>query len=144
MPRQRHPMFRKGFQRLARLRAREARILLRNDCIEGAYHFAGLSIECALKARIAKATRRYEFYDKQYAQKIFTHNLEELLKLADLEELFQADAKAQPSLVVKWNVLKSWDVESRYQRGGLHGRAMVEAIGNAGGLGLMTWIVQRW
>ncbi|HUX67063.1 MAG TPA: hypothetical protein VMV31_06215 [Terriglobales bacterium] len=137
-------MFRKDFQRLARLRAREARILLRNGCIEGAYYFAGLSIECALKARIAKATCRYGFYDKQYAQKVFTHNLEELLKLADLDRLLQADAKAQPSLAGKWNVLKSWNVESRYQLGGLQGRAMVEAVGNAGGLGLMTWIAQRW
>jgi len=32
---------------------------------DGAYYLAGYAVECAIKACIAKGTRRYEFPDKR-------------------------------------------------------------------------------
>jgi hypothetical protein len=76
---------RKDFQMLAALRVRDAKVLLDSDCFEGAYYLLGYAIECALKACIAKQTKRYTFPEKDFAQKVWTHNLNELLKLAGLE-----------------------------------------------------------
>jgi hypothetical protein len=44
-------------------------------------------VECALKACIAKGTERYEFPDKKRVDASYTHNLQELVKLAGLEGL---------------------------------------------------------
>ena len=47
---------------------------------------AGYAVECALKARIAKATRKHDFPDTKKADASHRHNLRELLKVANLEE----------------------------------------------------------
>jgi len=38
------------FQQLARMRLRDARVLLANGNLEGAYYLTGLAVECAIKA----------------------------------------------------------------------------------------------
>ena len=52
---------RRDFQRLAKLRAAEAGALVRSRKEIGAYYLAGYAVECALKACVAKATKRHEF-----------------------------------------------------------------------------------
>jgi HEPN domain-containing protein len=49
---------------MAMVRLKEANVLLRLGLSDGAYYLAGYAVECALKACIAKGTRRYEFPDK--------------------------------------------------------------------------------
>jgi HEPN domain len=56
---------RKDFQELAKVRLKEANALFRLGLYDGAYYLAGYAVECALKACIAKGTRRYEFPDKK-------------------------------------------------------------------------------
>jgi hypothetical protein len=81
------PIFRKDFQNLARLRAADAKALLNARRPQGAYYLAGYTIECALKACIAKTARRYQFPpDKSYVDKVYRHSLEELAKVAGLYE----------------------------------------------------------
>lgn len=99
---------RKDFQRLAELRAREASTLARSGNSQGAYYLGGFAVECALKACIAKKTRRYEFPDTKYATKVYTHDLNELLKLAHLETQLDRDMKARPELATNWGVVKGW------------------------------------
>jgi hypothetical protein len=67
-------MNRKDLQALSQLRAREARYLLKGGHLSGAYYLLGYSVECALKACIAKRVQRYDFPDKQLAQEVYTHN----------------------------------------------------------------------
>jgi HEPN domain-containing protein len=65
---------RQDFQRLAGMRLRDARVLMRNGNLEAAYYLTGLAVECALKACIAKNTKRYDFPPNQTALKeIYTH-----------------------------------------------------------------------
>jgi HEPN domain-containing protein len=59
---------RSDFQELAALRLKEARLLLKANCPEGAYYLAGYAAECALKACIARRTERFEFPDLKIAQ----------------------------------------------------------------------------
>jgi HEPN domain-containing protein len=134
---------RKDFQRLAQLRAREALVLARNGKHQGAYYLGGFAVECALKACIAKRTRRYEFpADRAYASKVYTHNLDELLKLAHLDTQLDRDMKTRPELATNWGVVKGWNVESRYEASGLKGKDMVAAVDSSGGV--LEWIKLYW
>ncbi len=133
---------RKDFQRLAELRINEAVNLAHKRNQQGAYYLAGLAVECALKACIAKKTRRYDFPDAKHANKVHTHNLEELLKLAQLDAVLDKDMKAHPPLAVNWGVVKSWNVDSRYEASGLNGRNMVAAVNSADGA--LQWIKRYW
>jgi hypothetical protein len=62
-------VIRKDFQLLSDKRLAEAQSLFRARHYEGSYHLAGLAVECAVKACIAKQTRRFEFPDKHRANK---------------------------------------------------------------------------
>ena len=86
------PVTRREFQRLAELRAGEALVLAKNRKEQGAYYLAGYAVECALKACIAKQTKRNEFPLKpDYARKVNSHDLEELLRLAGLDQQLQSE-----------------------------------------------------
>jgi hypothetical protein len=49
---------RREFQQLARMRLRDARVLMRHGNLEAAYYLTGRAVECAVKACIAKGTKR--------------------------------------------------------------------------------------
>ena len=51
-------------ENLASIRIKEAEILLTADCYHGAYYLAGYSLECILKACIAKQVKEFDFPDK--------------------------------------------------------------------------------
>ena len=44
----------------------------------------GYSIECALKACVAKLVKRHDFPEKGFANDAFTHDLEKLIRLTGL------------------------------------------------------------
>src|SRR3569833_3050128 len=100
-------MLRRDFQRLALARVADAKVLLAAGRYDAAYYLAGLAVEGALKARIARATARYEFPDRRIAERAFTHDLERLLDLAKLSrELEQAPLSIQKN----WDVVFNWSV----------------------------------
>lgn len=79
-------MTREDFQKLAILRLKEAKILYDNGCYAGAYYLAGYSIECALKACIAKETKKYQFPpDKSFVSKCYSHKFVDLLSSTSME-----------------------------------------------------------
>ncbi len=79
-------MTRFDFQRLAKIRIKEAEALLDNGHYNGAYYLAGYAVECALKACIAKQTLRYDFPEKRRVDNSHTHDLTKLVRVADLEK----------------------------------------------------------
>ena len=134
---------RRDFQRLAELRAKEAAVLAKTRNQQGAYYLGGFAIECALKACIAKKTRRYDFpADKNYAGKVYTHDLSELLKLADLSAQLDKDIRTQPGLATNWGVVKGWTVGCRYETTGLNGKDMTAAVSSSNGV--LQWIKMYW
>jgi hypothetical protein len=52
----------------------DARTLFNARRYPGAYHAGGVALECALKARIAKATLAEEFPDKERAKDAWDHD----------------------------------------------------------------------
>jgi hypothetical protein len=77
-----------------------------------------------------------------YVRRLYTHNLEELLKLANLEPQLENDMKANTALARNWGVVKGWNEESRYRTSGLNGKDLHGAV--AGPDGVLPWIKQRW
>ena len=95
---------RKDFQKLARMRLREAKTLFDADCLHGAYYLAGYAIECAIKSCIAKKVQRHDFPDKDAVLRAWTHDLTKLLRLAGL----QGEIESDPELGVRWAGVKDW------------------------------------
>jgi len=133
---------RTDFQLLAELRAKEAAVLARNGNEEGAHYLAGLAIECALKACIAKKTKAEEFPHKGNSEKVYIHVLNDLLQLAELADLLDRDMKTNTALATNWNTVKGWNVESRYETTGLKGTDMLKAVNSQDGV--LQWIKQHW
>jgi HEPN domain-containing protein len=134
---------RKDFQRLAELRAKEAATLAKTGNQQGAYYLAGFAVECALKACIAKKTRRHDFpADKDYAGKVYTHNLDQLLMLAHLNAQLDTDMAARPLLANNWDLVRRWRVDSRYETSNLGGRDLTLAVNSTDGV--LQWIKLHW
>lgn len=105
-------MNREEFQKLSKLRRKEAYYLLKVKQYAGAYYLLGYAVECALKACIAKQTKKYDFPDKNIANKSHVHDLEQLLSLAGLRE----DLRTNNSLMLNWSIVKDWNETKRYER----------------------------
>jgi HEPN domain-containing protein len=137
-------MNRADLQRLSRLRIQEARSLLKSGLPSGAYYLAGYSVECAIKACIAKQTQRYEFPDKDRVQKSFVHKPADLLRVANLYDELQRSIAANARLEASWNIVLGWSEQSRYStwsRADAH--AMIDAAGRRRE-GMLTWLQERW
>jgi hypothetical protein len=137
------PIYRRDFKLLADLRAEDARTLLVKGKQLGAFYLAGYAVECALKACIAKKTKRFQFPPKpDEARRIYSHRLEELLDAAGLKDQRDKEMQSNPSFAANWNTVKAWTEECRYKTADLNGKDMYNAV--AGKDGVLPWIKQRW
>lgn len=138
-------MNRKNLQRIARIRLSEANALLRAKRYDGAYYLAGYAIECALKACIAKRTRRHDFPDKNLAKKVFIHDLVQLMNIAELKATFNVDKTTIIGLEDSWNIVKDWSEESRYLIGITRATAqdMITAVSDNSN-GILPWLEKYW
>jgi HEPN domain-containing protein len=135
-------MLRKDFQDLAEERIRDAEALLVAGRFSAARYFAGLAVECALKARIAGQTREHEFPDRKRAEKVFTHNLNDLLELAELTPELRTENQA---LQANWIRIKKWDVNWRYEApvDSAESTEFVRSVADATD-GILSWLRTRW
>jgi HEPN domain-containing protein len=138
-------MNRKDFQRLAETRLQDARVLLTSGRHPGAYYLAGYSIECALKACIAKQVARFSFPDKDFASKVYTHKLEDLVKHAGLQQAFATARQANTALDANWAVVKDWSEAARYQHAISESQAddMFKAC-HSRKTGVLAWLKTHW
>lgn len=137
-------MNRIDFQKIAELRLREAKALLTAGFPDGAYYLAGYAVECALKACIAKRTREHDFPEKS-ANRYYTHDLEELLKLAKLEIEMEQTLHGNPALKANWLIVRNWSEESRYEstRAAKEASDLLTAVEAKSG-GLLPWVQLHW
>jgi HEPN domain-containing protein len=138
-------MLRKDFQDLAEERIHDAEALLAAGRYSAARYLAGLAVECALKARIAAQTKEHEFPDKERANRVFTHSLDELLKLAELKTEMDDQTAADPAFAANWIRIKGWKIEWRYEAPVSRADAteFVESVADATD-GIMPWLRKRW
>jgi hypothetical protein len=93
-------MNRGQLRQLAEDRIGDAACLLAGRRPAGAYYLSGYAVECGLKACIMAhvETAGAIFQDRKFSEKCWTHDLEELLKLANLEPTLDADTAANAAL----------------------------------------------
>ena len=137
-------MNRRQFQRLAEERRGDASTLLDAGGWSGAYYLAGYAVECGLKACIAKRTKRFDYPDKDFANKCYTHQLERLVVLAGLADLLEESGRSNSSLDSNWIVVKDWDEGSRYRKESkAKAVALLQAVISPSD-GVLAWIRNHW
>ena len=137
-------MNRRDLQILSGIRLAEANALLVAGFPDGAYYLSGYAVECALKACIAKGTKRYDYPDKKSVDASYTHNLRDLIKVANLELARLEEARTDSDFRNNWDLVQQWSEQSRYRR---HHSEMAEALLNAVSgrkHGVMRWIKRHW
>src|ERR1700722_11019988 len=135
-------MNRRDFQNLAKVRLREARLLLASNAPDGAYYLAGYALEFLLKACIAKATERHDFPDKLRANRSHSHNVKELISVAGLKAAHE-EAVRQYEFSWRWDIMIQWTEESRYEGNSVDdAKALIEAIENRK-YGILQWLKKR-
>lgn len=136
---------REKLQLLAVDRLKEATVLLDHGCWTGAYYMAGLAVECALKAYLARAIQQYDFPDKHFVNRAYTHKLKDLAQMdgvlwKDLQNDFGDDGKLEGN----WSTVLLWDDENRYELvEELQAKALYAAATDPVS-GVMDWMRRRW
>jgi hypothetical protein len=112
-----------------------------------AYYLVGYAVECGLKscilARIA-AHPEVIFEDKRFSQDAWSHDIENLVRVAGLEADHEAAILASAAFHNNWQTARDWNERSRYARK-TQGDAqqLFDAITDAAA-GVMQWIRARW
>lgn len=125
-------------------RVREARVLLDAGQFDGAYYLIGYAVECALKACVAKQTRRHDFPNKKIANEAHTHDLEKLVNVAGLKFEFQQSRNENQTLELNWAVVKDWKETARYEIGYTEAQARDLFDACTGRNGILPWVKRRW
>jgi HEPN domain-containing protein len=138
-------MNRGEFKRLAELRLREAEALLRARHFSGAYYLGGYAIECALKACIAKKTRRYDFPEPPNAvRECYSHDLIQLVRVAGLNSELEKGKSSDPKFEEYWRIVTGWSEQSRYEFTSENlARDLLEAISDPNH-GVLQWVTSLW
>jgi hypothetical protein len=137
-------MNRNDLRRLARIRIKEARVLLREKCYDGAYYLCGYAVECGLKACIAKATRRSEFPDLDKVKASYTHDLFALVKQAGLKPALETEESGDSDFSLYWAIAKDWSEKARYiEHAEKKARDLLQAVTDRQH-GVMRWLRKHW
>jgi hypothetical protein len=111
-----------------------------------AYYLAGYGVECALKSCIlayVEATGVI-FKERRFAEKCWTHRLDDLLILADLEPKLGAAMSSNPLLAANWSTVIDWSESSRYERKSeAEAKALHAAIIDTSD-GVLQWLQMHW
>jgi hypothetical protein len=101
--------------------------------------------KCALKACIAKKTNQYDFPPpRKIVEDCYSHELEKLLKLADLDQQRNTDASAYADFNDNWLVATAWNESSRYK---FWDQTQAEKLYNAvaePSSGVLPWLKEYW
>jgi HEPN domain-containing protein len=135
---------RDDFKAIARIRLEEARVLLDNNQFSGAYYLSGYAVECGLKACIAKLTNRYDFPDRKTVDRMYSHDLDNLLDVAQLKRARDEEFEVDRQFRINWGVTKDWTETARYQeQSAAQARDLYNAIADRRH-GVLRWIRRQW
>jgi len=133
-------------QQLSDERIEDAKALLATSRWPGAYYLAGYALECALKSCVLAYVERTGiiFEDKKFAEKCWTHDLEALVKQADLIAERGLAIAANAQLGTNWLIAKDWSEIARYRLSTQQqAEKLVEAITDSKD-GVLPWVKNHW
>jgi hypothetical protein len=91
-----------------------------------------------------REVRMYRMPDKEVINKAHSHDLEALVKLADLNLLLASAGRSDPQLDLNWTTVKDWSEVSRYQVWTeTEAVDMFQAVADRNH-GVLQWIKQHW
>jgi hypothetical protein len=137
---------RTDLQQLSQDRLLDTEALIAASRWSGAYYLAGYAIECALKAAVLQYVERTGiiFEDKKSAEKCWTHDIEVLVKMADLEVARGNAIQTNTQLGTNWLLAKDWNELSRYRNSTqAQAESMYNAISDPTN-GVLQWIKLYW
>lgn len=120
-------------------------MLFRAKEFSGAYYVVGYAVECGLKACIAKGVKKHDFFpNKKTVERAYTHNLSELLVLAQLEQERARTSQADLAFAANWVLTITWSEASRYRVWAESDcKELMSAIMNKDH-GVMPWLKKHW
>ncbi len=137
-------MNRAEFKRLSFLRLKEAKLLNDERCYSGAYYLSGYAVECALKACIAKKTKKSEFPDLKAVQASHVHDLISLIRSAGLELDLNSKISTDRTFGSYWTTVKDWSEKARYRTyNQTEAQDLLQAISDPT-RGVLLWIQHYW
>lgn len=110
-----------------------------------AYNHAGIAVECALKCYIMKKEGLNRWPTRHERRELYTHDLENLLEIAGLEDNFNDDlSSANPSNHARaWMIIKDWNIKMRYHVPDAFPQAVAEsAVEAISGMELVKWLLK--
>jgi hypothetical protein len=140
---------RADWQQLAEERILDARAHLAPGAARwsAAYYLAGYAVECGLKSCILARVGAFPeviFEDKRFSQDAWSHDVENLVRLAGLEADRDAASLVNPVLHRNWQIARTWNEQSRYMRKTqAEAQQLFDAITDPA-QGVMQWIRARW
>ncbi len=132
------------FRDLSRQYEESASVLAQKRQWSASYHLAGLSVEMALKACIARKFARNEIPEKKLILQIYTHDLTKLVGLAELERDRLNAQRRSATFANFWATVTEWDSDSRYRNWSMaEAKHMLEAVTEQSD-GVTAWIRSFW
>lgn len=138
-------MNKNDLEALSNIRLEEAKCLLSNGFYHGSYYLCGYAVECALKACIAKTFQQYEFPNLKVVKDSYTHDLGQLVKIANLHQNLISSSSSDAALEVNWSIIKDWSEQFRYESS--ISQAMAEQLIAAADdekSGVLKWVKTHW
>jgi hypothetical protein len=135
---------RKDFKDISAIRLKEATILLSNRQYSGSFYLCGYAIECALKACIAKQVKRFDFPDKKTVNDSYTHDLQNLVRLAGLKSVLDREKNNDPVFHQNWQLVIKWSEDSRYKKSTMKEAQDIYTAITDPQHGVLKWIQQYW
>lgn len=130
---------------LVDMRVAEAKTLFDAGHFQGSYYLIGYAVECALKVCIAKKVMQHDFPNKDLATKAHTHNLSDLLNVAELKQKLAQKSARESAFGISWAQVKDWNSETRYDSSVTQVKAadMIEAVTHHQN-GVLPWLKTFW
>lgn len=137
------------WQQIAEERLLAADALLAANLWSSAYYIAGYAVECGLKSCILKRVAAapevlFQEGGNKFSSDCWSHDIEKLVKLADLETVRSTDIAASLAFGANWGIVSKWSEKSRYQsKLQAEAQELYNAIADNAN-GVMGWIRACW
>lgn len=133
---------RSELQDLARLRLREAELLLEAGHSAASMYLCGYAVECALKARICRLLQMESYPEGKLRPVYGVHDLQQLLTLAGMTAEL---AGSQQDFQERWVRVSQWTPEWRYtaRRSETEARWFLRLVQDEVE-GVFSWISRSW
>ena len=137
-------MRRIDLQNLSNGKLEAAQVLAANKRWSNAYYLAGYSVELALKACVAKFISADTIPDKNLINRVYSHNIGDLLGLAGLKAEFDTRKHADTTFAASWGICSEWSPDCRYKDMSAAETTFLLSAISHNSHGVLPWIKTYW